>query len=198
MSNANPCHTLPGSKDVKAAFDKIPFVVSFSSYMDETAMNADLILPNHVYLERYEDVATTAGLPYPIIGLTQPVVEPMFDTQHTGDTVIQIAQAMGGTIADAFPWDSYEACLEETLGEKWDVLNEEGYWTDPDFSVPDWPDAFETPSGKFEFSSRDIAALDIATTVEPEGEAKAFPLAVDACRFNAYLRVVLSVIHRSW
>jgi len=176
VNNANPLHTLPGSKDVKAAFDKIPYVVSFASHMDETAMNADLLLPNHVDLERYEDVPTTAGLPYPIISLTQPVVEPMYNTQNTGDTIIQIAQAMGGTVAQAFQWETYEACLEETLGDKWDVMNEEGFWIDPDFSASGWYDTFETPSGKFEFSSRDIAALDIATSVEPEGEAKAFPL----------------------
>ena len=176
VHNANPCHTLPGSQDVKAAFDKIPFVVSFASHMDETAMNADLLLPNHVYLERYEDVPTTAGLPYPMIGLTQPVVEPMYNTQNTGDTIIQIAQAMGGTVADAFQWDSYDACLEETLGDKWDTMNEEGYWTDPDFTAADWSDAFDTPSGKFEFSSRDIAALDLDAPLEPAGDAKAFPL----------------------
>jgi anaerobic selenocysteine-containing dehydrogenase len=176
VSGTNPCYSLPGNKDVRAAFDKIPFIVSFSSYMDETAMNADLLLPNHVYLERYEDLPVTAGLPYPIIGLVQPVVSPLYNTQHTGDTIIQMAQAMGANIAAAFPWDNYEACLEETLGDKWDMLTEEGFWVDQEFSAPDWTDAFETPSGKFEFSSRDIAALNINAAVELEGEAKAFPL----------------------
>jgi anaerobic selenocysteine-containing dehydrogenase len=129
-----------------------------------------------VYLERYEDIPVTAGLTYPVIGLTQPVVAPLYNTQHTGDTIIQIAQAMGDNIALAFPWENYETCLEETLGDKWDTLTAEGFWADQEFRAPDWPDAFETPSGKFEFSSRDIAALNIDTPVELEGAPKTFPL----------------------
>jgi len=50
VSGANPLYTLPDTKSTEKAFDKIPFVVSFSSYMDETAQHADLILPNHVFL----------------------------------------------------------------------------------------------------------------------------------------------------
>ncbi len=49
--------------------------------MDETAAQADLILPNHIYLERYEDVPFARGFPQPIVGLTQPVIEPLYDTR---------------------------------------------------------------------------------------------------------------------
>ncbi len=69
VAGANPLYTMTDSKKVKEAFDKIPFVVSFSSYMDETAENADLILPNHVFLERYEDVPTPPGMQKPVISL---------------------------------------------------------------------------------------------------------------------------------
>ena len=47
VADANPLYTMHDTDAVKNAFDKIPFVVSFSSYMNETAKNADLILPNH-------------------------------------------------------------------------------------------------------------------------------------------------------
>jgi len=77
ITHANPLYSTPDTKTVKAAFDKIPFVVSFSSYMDETASNADLILPNHTYLERYEDVPVPAGLQKPIISLSKPLVQPL-------------------------------------------------------------------------------------------------------------------------
>lgn len=127
VSEANPCYTLSDTKAVKKAFAKIPFVVSFSSYMDETAQNADIILPNHSFLERLEDVATAAGLSKPVIGLSKPVVKPQFNTKHTGDAVIALAKALGDKIAEAFPWESYDACLEETLGDKWESLNENGF-----------------------------------------------------------------------
>ncbi|MGD8740586.1 MAG: molybdopterin-dependent oxidoreductase, partial [Desulfobacterales bacterium] len=116
--DANPAYSLPDTESVKKAFEKIPFVVSFSSYMDETAALADLLLPNHIFLERYEDVPAALGFPKPIIGLTQPAVEPLYDTRHTGDFIIELAKELGDTIGAAFPWDDYGLCLEETLGDR--------------------------------------------------------------------------------
>ncbi len=94
VSGANPVYSMPDSQAVAQAFDKIPLVVSFSSYMDETAAQADLILPNHMYLERYEDVPIARGFPIPIISLVQPVVEPLYNTRHVGDVIIQLAKVM--------------------------------------------------------------------------------------------------------
>jgi len=184
IAGANPYYSMPDSNTVKKAFEKIPFVVSFSSYMDESAKNADLILPNHAYLERYEDVPTPAGLQKPVIGLSKPVVEPQFNTQHIGDVIIQIANAMGGSLSDAFPWESYEACLEETLGDNWETLTEEGFWIDSDFQAPSWDSAFKTDSGKFEFFAKaiktgpekDIDALPHFSPVKIEGDNSAYPL----------------------
>ena len=64
--------------------------------MDETAQLADLVLPNHIYLERYEDVPAPHGFPLPIISLARPVSEPQLNTMHTGDVVILLAKALGG------------------------------------------------------------------------------------------------------
>ena len=69
---------------------KIPYLVSFSSYMDETAMQSDLILPNHVYLERYEDVPVAAGLTQPVIGLARPT-----------ETVTSIGTDVNGLVGSA-------------------------------------------------------------------------------------------------
>lgn len=151
VSGANPLYTLPDTQSVKKAFDKIPFVVSFSSYMDETAANADLILPNHTYLERYQDVPVTAGFNRPFIGFTQPVVSPQFDTRHVGDVIIRLAQQLNGNVGRAFPWDNYETCLKMTLGPIWGTLVDNGFWTDKNFRPPSWNRVFETNSSKFEF-----------------------------------------------
>jgi anaerobic selenocysteine-containing dehydrogenase len=170
VAGANPCYSMPDKKAVASAFEKIPYVVSFSSYLDETAMMADIILPNHNYLERYEDRPFPAGLQKPGIGLLKPVVDPQFNTKHVGDTFILIAQALGGTIGDALSWDSYEACLEETLEDKWDSLLEEGFWVDEEFSPATWDESFDTDSGKFEFAS------DGYNPVLIEGDEGTYPL----------------------
>ncbi|MDX9787206.1 MAG: menaquinone reductase molybdopterin-binding-like subunit QrcB [Desulfobacterales bacterium] len=182
VAEANPCYSLPDVKAVQAAFDKIPFVVSFSSYMDETAMNADLILPNHVFLERYEDIPAPAVMHQPIIGLARPVVSPQRNTRHLGDVVIEIAKGLGGSVASAFPWTDYMACMKEALGGKWERMAEDGFWINKGYTPPEWEKAFDTPSKKFEFSA--TALLNVSDAypnavyqpVTLEGDKSFFPL----------------------
>ncbi|MDI6686729.1 MAG: molybdopterin-dependent oxidoreductase [Desulfobacterales bacterium] len=171
VAGANPVYTIPDSKAVKEAFNKVPFVVSFSSYMDETAANSDLILPNHVFLERYEDVPTPVGLQKPIISLSKPVVKPQFNTKHLGDVILLIAKSFGGMIAKAFPWDSYEVCLKQTLGNKWDKLINDVFWTDSNFKPAVWGGSFNTPSRKFKFVNKSKAE-----PIKIEGDKQTYPL----------------------
>lgn len=164
---ANPLYSLPDSNTVEEAFKKIPFIVSFSSFMDETADYSDLILPNHVYLERYEDVYASAGLVKPVVSLSRPVVSPQFDTKHAGDVIILIAKEMGSPVADAFPWEKYSECLEKILGDKWKTLVKEGFWTD---------ETAKTSSGKFEFTGGFIDLATVFAPVKAEGDPKTYPL----------------------
>ena len=161
VANANPCYELRDTKKVQAALSKIGFIVSFSSFQDETAAMADLLLPSHVYLERYEDVPVEAGLPQPAIGLNKPVVSPQFNTRHLGETLLTMAKAMGGGIAEAFAWDDYESCLEETLADKWDTLMEDGVWVESDV---------DTVSNSVKLADPDQPG------VSAEGDQGSFPL----------------------
>jgi anaerobic selenocysteine-containing dehydrogenase len=187
VNDADPFFTILDSDAVAEAFEKIPFVVSFSSYFDETSFHADLILPNHHYLERYEDFPTPTGLQKPVLGLLKPAVSPQFDTRHVGDVVMDIAKALGGSVANAFPWENYEAALQKALGKNWDALQEAGFVEDADYKPPAWGSAFNTPSGKFEFAitAFDRAGVKIAEdsgylphfqAVEAEGDPADYPL----------------------
>jgi anaerobic selenocysteine-containing dehydrogenase len=186
VAEANPLYSLSDPEQVRKAFEKIPLVVSFSSYKDETALHADFILPNHIYLERYEDVPAPGGFQKPIVGLCRPVVPPQHRTRHVGDTLLDLARAMGGTIAASFPWDDYQGCLEQTLGERWNSLADDGFWFDPDYAPPAWDESFETPSGKFEFYMTALKngavekAVPYYQPVNIAGDAAAFPLVLVA------------------
>jgi anaerobic selenocysteine-containing dehydrogenase len=168
VMEGNPLYTQPGTETVKTALDRLDLLVSFSSLMDETAAYADLILPNHLYLERYEDVAVATGMATTVIGLAQPVVPPQCNTRHAGDVVLALASAIGGPVADAFGWDGFQACLEETLADDWDALTEKGYVVH--VAQPShWSEAFPTASGRFEFAGG-------YQPVPIEGDKGAFPL----------------------
>ena len=110
--SANPFFTVPDGGAFKEALEKIPFIVSFSPYRDETANMADLILPDHNYLEKMEDLVWPVGLQYPLYGLSRPVVEPINNTQNVGDVVISLSKAVGDETGSAFPWENFEEALQ--------------------------------------------------------------------------------------
>jgi anaerobic selenocysteine-containing dehydrogenase len=187
VHGADPYYTTLDSAAVAKTFDRIPFVASFSTYMDETAYHADLILPNHHYLERLEDLQTPVGMQKPILALLRPVLSPQFDTRHTGDVLMTIAKSLGGSVANAFPWEDYESLLKETMGDKWDTLEEAGYIEEAGYKPASWSQAFGTTSGKFEFyvTAFDQAGIKIGKDegylphyepVEPEGDPATYPL----------------------
>jgi anaerobic selenocysteine-containing dehydrogenase len=161
VAEANPAHTLPDTLRVREALANVPFIVSFASFQDETTAMADLLMPNHVYLERYEDVPVDAGLAGQAIGLSRPVVSPQRDTRHLGETLIAAAKAMGGSMAIAFAWDDYETCLKTTLGAKWDTLMESGVWMQANIAPVDDEAALVAPD---------------MPVVHAEGDVNAFPL----------------------
>ncbi|MGD9731116.1 MAG: molybdopterin-dependent oxidoreductase [Desulfamplus sp.] len=125
--NSNPCFTLHNAKAVKDAVNKIPFVVSFSSYMDDTAQFADVILPSNTPLEMSQDVYSGACIAQNIISLSKSVAAPVYDTKHPGDSIITLAKAMEGSVASSFPWETYDKCLESIMGDNFATLTEEGY-----------------------------------------------------------------------
>lgn len=191
VSEANPCYTLRDAAAVKKAFDNIGFIVSFSSYMDETAAQADLILPNHAYLERYQDVPAPFGLNKPVIGMSRPVVPPQCNTRHVGDALMGIAKKMGGSLGDAFGWKSYEACLKKTMGAAWEALEKDGVLVKDDYAPADWGRAFNTPSKKFQFFTaayRHGENKDIMSQMKIQGDQSEFPLILipyDTMRISA-------------
>ena len=110
--SANPYFTVPDGGGFRDALEKIPFIVSFSPYRDETANMADLILPDHNYLEKMEDMVWPVGLQYPFYGLSKPVVEPVGNTRNLGDVMISLSKAIGDETGSAFPWEDFEEVLQ--------------------------------------------------------------------------------------
>jgi len=152
----------------------VPFVVSFSPFSDETVEEAaDLVLPDHTYLERWEDAAPAASVGHPVFGIRQPVVAPLHDTRHTGDVVIALAKKLGEPVATAFPWDDFKAALlkrvvglhnakrgsivEEKGSEFLKKLYAEGSWSEPEYAFEQWDETLRAPSGRFEFFSTTLA-----------------------------------------
>jgi anaerobic selenocysteine-containing dehydrogenase len=108
---ANPLASSTHPEAWSAALVEIPFVVSFSPFLDETTRHADLVLPDLLPYERWQDAPTPTSYPYPVWGVARPLVEPHSGGMHTGDAVLAIAQRLGGSIAASLPHESVEELL---------------------------------------------------------------------------------------
>ena len=107
VHESNPAYSLPRAAGFEATFKKAGFKVSTSLYLDETSAQCDLLLPNHHALERWDDLRPRRG----VTGLLQPVMEPVFKTQATGEILLKVAQKVGGALA-SFNAPSWEAHLK--------------------------------------------------------------------------------------
>jgi anaerobic selenocysteine-containing dehydrogenase len=150
--SSNPAFTLPDGGAFLKALKKVPFIVSFSPFQDETAYMADLILPDHVYLEKMEDFVWPSGLQYPFYALSQPVVKPIYSTMATGDGLIRIAKKVGGTMASAFPWENYGEVLKERAKG---LFESGGGLTKYDNALPPWKQMKEGQPVQADYKSFD-------------------------------------------
>ena len=112
VHEANPLYSMPQNKLFNEALKKVSTLVSFSSYMDETAAQADLILPDHTCFERFDDVVGIPWAPFSYYALSTPILKPLLDTKHTGEVLLALAGGIGGSVGSSMPWKSYEEYLK--------------------------------------------------------------------------------------
>jgi len=135
LSYSNPAYSKPGGRHWQEAIARVPFVVSFSPFLDESALFADLLLPDHTFFERWDIVMPGRGSR--VLSLRQPVVHPLADTQQTGEVILRLARAMGViSMAKSFPWANYrQATLAGIVpmegGRGMDELESKGVWCAP-------------------------------------------------------------------
>ena len=87
---------------------EVPFVVSFSSTMDETSGHARLILPANTPLESWGDYAPRKD----ILGLMQPVMGTVYNTRQLGDILLATGKKIGDE--KRFPWNDFYGLLRDT------------------------------------------------------------------------------------
>jgi anaerobic selenocysteine-containing dehydrogenase len=131
--DGNPLFTLPEQDKLRSALGSVPFIASFSSFLDETAAMADLILPNHVPLERWIDDVPEPGVGFPVRTVAGPAVQPRWETRDTGDVLLKRPKTIGGKTAEALPFENMAAAIKESFRSVHAV--NAGNVTDPDFDA---------------------------------------------------------------
>ncbi|HEY5269838.1 MAG TPA: molybdopterin dinucleotide binding domain-containing protein, partial [Anaerolineales bacterium] len=135
IHGVNPVYELPVSLGFVQALSKVPLVVSFASFPDETAMQADYVFPDHTGLEAWGYQKILTGADRPVISGLQPVVAPIYETRATADVLLAGVQAIGGDLAAAVPYqDEVEFLQQSLLG----LVTERGF-----FNAQDIPSFWE-------------------------------------------------------
>ncbi len=104
VHGVNPVYEFPPSWGFAEALKKVGTVVSFASFVDETAAQAHLHLPDHTFLESWGYQRVQVGADRETLSAFQPVVVPVFDTKATADVLLAAVQQVGGALAEAVPY----------------------------------------------------------------------------------------------
>jgi molybdopterin-containing oxidoreductase family iron-sulfur binding subunit len=94
---ANPVYSAPASLKFKDNFNKAGFKVAFAHYLDETAQEADLVLPLDSAMEDWATVvpeympAPEGEATYAQVSVRQPLMERLYpDTRGAGDILLSL------------------------------------------------------------------------------------------------------------
>ncbi len=123
IRGANPIHGLPSSAGFSNILDNSEFIISYSSFMDETTEKADLIIPESNYLEDWGDDVPEPGPGYQVIGVQQPVVGRFHQgTVNFGDELIYYSRVLGLALDGNLgltEGSGFKELLEESMRELW-------------------------------------------------------------------------------
>jgi len=97
----NPIWSAPNTAAWEEALKDV-FVIDTSPFPGETAMYADLVLPESTYLERLQDSATYPFEGWPMTALRVPAIAPLHNTKNFGDMLIEIGKRIDGPMADYY------------------------------------------------------------------------------------------------
>lgn len=108
FADSSALRALGGPNRPETLAERVPFVISFSPYVDEAAAIADVILPADVPLERWHAMVPAAALGAEVIPVAAPAVKRRLDTRDTGSLLHALAVAIGGPVEAACSWTSSE------------------------------------------------------------------------------------------
>ncbi|SFR13900.1 molybdopterin-dependent oxidoreductase [Desulfoscipio geothermicus] len=152
----DPLLSIPDYEYTKRAFNNLDFIVAIDINFSETAWQADVILPESIYLERGDSIQEVNGLK-PALFMRKPAVSPRHDTKPGWEIIKKLAERLG--IGQFFPYNSLEdlwAYQLEGTGITVEDFATTGFVTLTEEPIL-WERRnglkFKTPSGKIEFIS---------------------------------------------
>jgi len=160
--NSNFNMSAPGAWRWDDALAKVPYYVHIAPSVSEMAEYADIILPTATFLEEWSYDHSPPGSGFAEVRIKQPVVEPLHNTKGIIDIVFEMARGLGGTVGESLAGigDDAQGFVRYRTGDlmSWQDFREQGVWVGPPYQYYKYDRIFQTPSGKFEFYSGNLAS----------------------------------------
>lgn len=162
VNGSNLNMTMPDSRKTLEAIQHLELLVAIDTMPMEITGWADVVLPECTYLERY-DVLRNDHHREPVIALRMPAAEPKYDSKPDWWITKELAEKMG--LGRYFDWKDIQEFLdyklkrmESSLEEMQRIGVKKYERTSGDLFFSDEnPPAFDTPSGKIELYSDQLA-----------------------------------------
>jgi anaerobic selenocysteine-containing dehydrogenase len=134
VDGSNPVFNAPRAWKVRDALQKVPYIVSFGHFLDETSELADLILPDHTFLEGWSFAAPESGSIDAVLSVAPAVMRPLYDTRAAGDVLLEIGRKLAKPLN--LPWQTYDEMLKASFdglpagsaGDAWTTAQTQGGW----------------------------------------------------------------------
>jgi len=84
LHGVNPVYDYPEADRFRTGLARVALKISFANRLDETAALADVVAPDHHFLESWNDAEPVAGWR----GLTQPTIAPLFATRAFEESLL--------------------------------------------------------------------------------------------------------------
>ena len=117
LDDANPVFAAPAAWKVRDWLRQVPFIASFGSFIDETSALADLILPDHSFLESWVESAPESGAATAVVTVAGPAMRPLYDTRSMPDVLLDAGRRLKTPLAAALPWQTFEEMLQAPVAE---------------------------------------------------------------------------------
>jgi len=136
LDDTNPVFATPSAWRVREAFEKVPVIVSFGQFVDETSALADLILPDHSFLESWVDGMPESGAIVAVASVAAPVMKPLHQTRAMPDVLLEVARKLHKPLGAAVPWQTFDEMLHKAFaslpapkdGDAWTAAQAQGGW----------------------------------------------------------------------
>jgi anaerobic selenocysteine-containing dehydrogenase len=192
IDGANPVFTTPPAWRVREAFTKVPYIASFSSFLDETSTLADLILPDHSFLEGWSEALPESGATIAVASVAPPVMQPLHQTRATPDVLLEIGRRLRRPVG--LPWQTFDEMLAAAFAALPAATADVDAWTDAQTNGA-WSGSLPASLALGEVSAT-APALPAFTAPQFDGDPTQYPFHFLPYPSNAFLDG--SLAHLPW